>query len=134
MVIYKHFESEGNNAMKFSPIDIILTIVLVAFFLYTVLLTLQNKFNNKILRINLNENSNDLLNSNRYTSKTLNKIKFLLIFRSLLFFMTLFLVCLRNYGSGFLISTAWVLFIYFSNIKIEKLLQNDFENWQGGDF
>lgn len=115
--------------MKFSPIDIIITLVIVAFFLYTLSLTLLNKFNNKILRLNLNENSNDLLNSKKYTSKTLNKIKFLLILRSLLFFITLFLVCFSNHMSTLIITIVWLLFVYFSNIKIEKLLQEDFENW-----
>lgn len=115
--------------MNYATVNLILTTLFIDYFILTLILTLSNKFNSKIVLFTLNENSNNLLTQKKYTKSTLKTIKLSLILRSLFFILGLILEYFYSYGFSFLLVTSLIFFVYFSNIKIEKQLQLDFENW-----
>lgn len=118
------------SPLNFTYFNIFLAIVLVALFLYLLFLTLTNKFDHKFLQNSLNENIINLLNSKKYTEKTLTTIKLLLVLRSIFFIMAIMLCVFGYYVStGIFIVIPLMLFVYYSNIKIENQLQRDYEHW-----
>lgn len=111
-------------------LEIAIELVGITLLFSVLVLTLMNKFDNRLIKSTLSDNIVSLIYSNRYTEATFKSIKFILILRVIVYTLGLIIIVHGSFSPA--IEGFIILFLIglkaLGNSFIERQLERDYSN------